>query len=113
MTITDSSGVVQGAIPPGVPHLKIPFAIDRDGTAEVIQQGTAAEVVQCVANLVGTTPGTRMMMPAYGVPDPTFTGLNQKALQLAVGKYEDRAIVTVQVTVGNEESIVVDVQGGT
>lgn len=108
----DPSGVVMGDPPTGIPHLRIPFALASDGSAETLGQGTSAEIVQCVANLVGTTPGTRLLVPAYGIVDPTFAGLDQRALKLAVAKYEKRATIDVQVSVGNEETIVVGVAGG-
>ena len=97
----------------GIPHLKIPFAIGDDGSAQTVDQGSSDEITQCVANLVGTRPGTRFVLPAYGTPDPTFTGLNVGMLSVAARKYEPRATISVQVTPANEEVIVVGVAGGT
>lgn len=109
---TAPSGVVAGDPPSGIPHLRIPFALASDGAAETLEQGTSAEIVQCVANLVGTRPNTRLLLPAYGIVDPTFKGLDLRALKLAVAKYEKRATIDVQVTAGNQEFIVVGVAGG-
>lgn len=97
----------------GIPHLKIPFALADDGSAQTVDQGTSAEITQCVANLVGTRPGTRFALPAYGIPDPTFGVLNTGTLAVAARKYEPRASITVQITPANEEVVVVGVTGGT
>lgn len=112
MTIT-SNGVVTGPPPGGIPHLVIPFAIGDDGTAQTVPQGSVAEIVQCVANLVGTTPGTRYLVPTYGTPDPTFAGINRKALGLAVATFEPRATVTVVESPGGTEFVEVRVAGST
>jgi hypothetical protein len=109
---TNLQGVVLGTPPPGIPHLSIPFALLSDGTAATLQQGTSAEIVQCVANLVGTRPGTRFLLPAYGVADPTFGGLDPVAVKLAAQKYEKRAAVAVVSTPGREDFVTVDVSGG-
>lgn len=96
-----------------IPHFLIPFAITDDGSAAVIQQDTQTEVTQSVANLCGTRPGTRLMVPAYGLIDPTFSGVNAVQLQTAVARFEERATVKVVLTAGNQETVVVDVVGGT
>lgn len=106
---TDQNGVVLGATPPGVPHLAIPFTIGADGTANVVAQDSVPEVVQSVAMLVGTRPGTRLMVPTYGINDPTFGGIDQPALHAAASKWEPRATVGVQVTPANEEYVSVGV----
>lgn len=111
--MTTVNGVVQGNPPAGVAHLKIPFALADDGTAETLAQGTSAEIVQCVANLVGTRPGTRLLVPTYGMLDPTFAGVNRLTLTAAVAKFEPRASVTVVLTPAGTEQVIVDVVGGT
>lgn len=106
---TDTNGVVLGPLPPGIPHLAIPFSIGSDGTAETLAQGTVPEIVQSVANLVGTRPGTRLMVPSYGIPDPTFAGVDPVALQLATSKWEPRATISTSIAPGNTEGVVIQV----
>jgi hypothetical protein len=106
---TDSNGVVIGATPPGVPHLAIPCTLDYDGTAAVVEQDTSVEVVQSVAMCVGSRPGQRLLVPIYGVPDPTFGVLNRAAVAGACGRWEKRATVSVQVVPGGNERVVVEV----
>lgn len=109
------TGVVAGLpLPIGsVPHLRVPFAVNDQGNAATVEQGTSDEIVQCVAMLVGTRPGTRYLLPAYGIVDPTFSGFDQVGLQLATKTYEPRAVIAVTVGPGNTEQVSVQVQGGT
>lgn len=103
-------GIVAGATPSGVPHLAIPFLIGADGSALTVEQDSTDEVVQCVAVLVGTRPGTRPMVPAYGLTDPTFVGVQTGELTRAVARFEPRASVSVAVTPGGTEQVVVQVK---
>lgn len=110
--VTDSNGVILGTPPGGIPHLAMPFAIGPGGSALTLQQDTNAEVIQSVAMLVGTRPGTRTMAPKFGMADPTFTGINQPALKLAVRTWEPRASVNVAVNGFGEEYVTVSVING-
>lgn len=111
---TDSNGVVLGPVPPGIPHIAIPFTVSiSDGTAAVVEQDTGEEITQCVAMLVGSRPGDRQAVPTYGLPDPTFTGINPIILQTSTATWEPRATVSVQSTPSNDEQVVVSVKGGT
>lgn len=74
-----------------IPHLQIPFRIGQDGSALVFQQDTLDEVAQCVGVLVATVVGARKEVPAYGIPDPTFTRGDQGAIHNAVALFEPRA----------------------
>lgn len=111
---TDVNGVVLGDTPAGVPHLTVPFTIGPDGTAATVEQDTQPEVVQSVAMLCGTTPGTRLMVPGYGLDDMTFVPADRAPgmIRLAVAEWEPRAAVTVSVTPGAAEQVVVEVTGG-
>ena len=109
---TDVNGVVLGIAPSGVPHLAIPFAIGPDGTAAMLQQDTSVEIVQSVAMCVGSEPGQRLLVPNYGVADPTFAGVSTGAEVDACARWEKRASVSIQVTPGGTEQVVVGVNGG-
>ena len=85
---------------------------EPNGVALTVAQDSSAEVIQSVAMLVGTRPGTRTMAPKYGMADPTFQGINQPALKLAVRTWEPRASVNVNVTPGGEEYVTVGVING-
>jgi phage baseplate assembly protein W len=78
-----------------VPHLAIPFGLDDDGAALVVEQDTVIEVAQCVRVLLGTVAGSRRVVPDYGIPDPTFGGIESDVIEQAVADWEPRAVVTV------------------
>lgn len=80
-----------------VPHLAIPFGLNSDGSVSVVEQDTVEEVAQCVQVLLGTVEGQRQFVPTYGIPDPTFVGLDQLAVEQAVADWEPRAQITVTV----------------
>lgn len=103
-------GIVSGAAPAGTPHLAVPFLIGADGSALTVEQDSEAEVVQAVSMLVGTRPGTRTMVPAYGITDPTFVGVQVGELTRAVATWEPRASVSVQMVPGATERVVVAVR---
>lgn len=80
----------------GIPHLAVPFALDGRGHARTVEQDTVAEVGQCVAVLLATRPGDRLIVPGFGIDDPTFdTGVDVDLIVDAVGKWEPRATVDV------------------
>lgn len=109
---TDVNGVVLGVAPSGVAHLAIPMVLGGDGSLATVEQDSATEIVQSVAMLVGTRPGTRFQVPAYGIPDPTFEGISQGSLGQAVGRWEPRAQVAVITSPSGVEQVAVTPLGG-
>jgi phage baseplate assembly protein W len=81
-----------------IPHLTIPFLLDRSGAANVLQQDTLPEITQCVTQLLGTVIGSREVLPIYGIQDPTFIGVDPTAIVNAVAAWEPRAAVTIAVS---------------
>lgn len=79
-----------------IPHLALPFVIGHDGTAAVVVQDSIEDVVQSVQVLLGTVPGQRIELPAYGVPDQTFTDRPDPApIMAALEQWEPRAAVAL------------------
>lgn len=75
-----------------VPHFSLPFRIV--GTAAAVnEQDSRLEIRDCVAAVVRTRQGTRIELPAFGVPDETFTegGADAPAILAAVERWEPRA----------------------
>ncbi len=84
---------------PDIPHLRLPFSLQGDGSFDYVNQDCIAEIGQCVEVLVGTPVGQRTVVPTYGVADPTFQTIpNTTAILTAITQWEDRAIATVQST---------------
>lgn len=78
-----------------VPKLKVPFEI-RGGGAAVVEQDSVDEIVQCVDYLLQTEPGTRLEVPEFGLPDPTFEEHRlpdqlPELIREAIGRWEPRA----------------------
>lgn len=96
-----------------VPHLQVPFALNQDGSAAVIEQDTTQEVSQCVRVLLATMRGTRQYVPGYGVADPTFVGPDITDIQAAIAKWEPRADATVNAgTPDRQLTVTVRLGGG-
>lgn len=79
-----------------VPHLAVPFRIS--GTrAETVEDGTLEEVTQNVRVILTTHRGSRLAVPTFGIPDPTFGVAggtpNPAVVQAAVEEWEPRAEV--------------------
>lgn len=82
-----------------IPHLAVPFALDGRGHARTVEQDTVTEVGQCVAVLLATRPGDRLVVPGYGIDDRTFDtadGIDDESIADAVAEWEPR--VTVDIT---------------
>lgn len=87
-----------GGYPPGVvPHLAVPWRLDRSGRAAIVDQDTDAEVLQTIRVLLSTRPGERQAVPRYGVADPLFFDADEEPtldeLADAVAEWEPRATV--------------------
>lgn len=93
-----------------IPHLKLPFTILPDGTAAVVQQDSLDDVVQCVNVLVATPVGSRVELPAYGVPDATFGRVTSAQISKAISTWEPRAVATVTVTQNAQNPRETDIQ---
>ena len=80
-----------------IPHLRVPFRIGRNGAAETVDQDTDVEVAQSIRVLLGTRPGERLVVPDYGLDDPTFLPvgevLDASVVADLVARWEDRANV--------------------
>lgn len=73
-------------------HLRVPFALESDGTAQLVAQDGNAEIDQCIRVLVGTTRGERLAVPEYGIADPTWGNrVDLEAIAAAVRRWEPRA----------------------
>ena len=74
------------------PKLKVPFNINGS-SADVVEQDSVEEVVQCVTAIINTPVGFREDQPEYGMEDPTFLegGVDAEDIEAIVGEWEDRA----------------------
>lgn len=84
-------------MPVEVPHLAVPFRIER-GRAVVVDQDSEAEVLQCVEAVLRYRPGLRYDLPEFGTRDQAHRqgGANLVELADAVERFEDRVHATAQ-----------------
>ena len=81
----------------GAPHLQNDFNFDSFGQALVNAQDTYEEVADSVSMLLGTSFGQRVAVPAYGIEEMPLTEINASLIEIAIKKWEPRAIPIVTV----------------
>jgi len=91
----------------GVPHLRVPFRIERSGNAQLVEQDSSDEIVQSVRVLLSTLVGQRLEVPGYGIPDQAFladSSLSTAVLSSQVKKWEPRADVRIKESIDRSNS---------
>lgn len=95
-------------------HLAVPFQMEGDHAATV-EEGSIEEITQNVAVIVGTLRGQRLVVPEFGVGDPTFelgaASSDPADLETAAARWEPRAVLTIDrsMSATGEEDLVVSV----
>lgn len=95
-----------------ISHLAYPFKIANGRTA-VVDQGSPAEVAQCVYAILATQPGDREENPAFGFESQLFRqgGVDLDELRRVVEEREPRASILTEAQIeGLTESVKVTVQ---
>ncbi|WP_427017884.1 hypothetical protein ACQCSX_04515 [Pseudarthrobacter sp. P1] len=67
--------------------ISFPFRVDRQGHIAVAGHGTDREIDEAIAVLTLTLLGERPMTPAFGIPDPAFSGLHPGDVQVALDEH--------------------------
>lgn len=85
------------------PHFRVPFAI-TDGAAEVVEQDTDEEILQCVEAICRTERGSRIDAPNFGIPEIVFRegGINEDVLHRAITDHEPRANAYISTMMGDD-----------
>lgn len=75
-----------------IPHFAIPFEF-HNGRALVVEQDTTDEIMACELAIMLCPTGFRVELPAFGIPDPTFSqGIpNGEVIAAALGTWEPRS----------------------
>ena len=94
----------------GAPHFPNVWKVDAFGQLLVTEQDSYSEVSNSVEMLVGTLPGQRPTVPTYGVPDLTFTRINDADLVRLIDIWEPRANPKVSVVYDDNEDATVSIQ---
>lgn len=75
-----------------VPHLALPFRVERNGKVAVLEQDTLDEIAQSVLVLLLTHRGQRLEVPDYGIQDLVFdSDIDYSAITAAIFEWEPRA----------------------
>jgi len=91
------------------PHLQVPFQI-QGASALVVEQDSWEEIAQNVGVILGTRLGARLVVPDFGISDPTFRFTPDEAEMIsAVARHEERAVVSIDVETGPESNVRVEV----
>lgn len=77
-----------------------PFRITPSGQVGTVEQDSDEHRAELLTALVLTRQGERDLVPGFGVPDPTFVGIDVAAIEGAAAVFGPEVTVTdVQVTV--------------
>lgn len=67
-------------------RLALPLRMSN-GRLATVEHDSLAATAQAVALLLDTRPGERRSVPAYGMPDQLFTGLDAEQVRAAVQQW--------------------------
>src|SRR4051794_22468029 len=100
-----------------IPHFKLPFQLAADGTrAQVVEQDSDDEILDCIEVLLSTTQGERIEIPDYGIRDQAFRqhGADTAHILAQIRKYEERADINLAPGVIQElvQRVDVEYRGG-
>lgn len=74
--------------------LSFPFRIEPSGAAATVEHGSDAMIDEHLAIAALTAPGERLLVPTFGVDDPTFAGFEVGNLQRHCNDFGPRVTVT-------------------
>lgn len=66
------------------PLLSYPFRLAAAGSVATVEEGSDLQLAQELAVAVLTRPGERVLVPEFGIADPTFVGFDDDALRLHI-----------------------------
>lgn len=100
-----------------IPHFKFPLQLTGDGTrAQVVEQDSDDEILDCIEVLLATTQGERIEIPNYGIRDQAFrqNGADTAHILAQIRKYEERANINLAPDVIRElvQRVGVEYRGG-
>jgi len=91
--------------------LSYPFRIGPNGSAATVEQDSDDHKAEQLAALVMTRPGERDLVPGFGIPDPTFVGIDIAALEGAAAVFGPDVKITeveVDVTGVNSQDVLIE-----
>lgn len=64
-----------------------PFRIDPTGSVATVEEGSDLQYAHELAVAVLSRPGERVLVPDFGIADPTFVGFDEDALRLHIDMF--------------------------
>lgn len=64
-----------------------PFRLGADGSVQTHEADSEPYLAERIALIIGTQPGERVLVPGFGISDPTYSELALPALQNQVAIY--------------------------
>ncbi len=74
--------------------LSYPFRLHPDGTVATVDQSSDQGNAEQVGVLLLTVAGERALQPGFGIPDPTFGGIDPGVIAAQVARYGPPVTVT-------------------
>lgn len=74
--------------------LSIPFRFGPDGRAATVEQDSTDGVAEQIAVLILTHAGERVLVPSFGIADPTWAGLDLVEINAGLQRFGPPARVT-------------------
>jgi hypothetical protein len=81
-------------VPSVVAVLSYPFRITPAGSVATVEQDSDDQKEELLAAIVLTRPGERDLVPGFGVPDPTFNGIDVAAVEGATTVFGPEVTIT-------------------
>jgi phage baseplate assembly protein W len=94
-----------------VPHFRFPFGLDG-ASFGVNEQDTHDEIQDCVAVLISTPTGSRMVQPDYGVDEALFqqVPVDMTSIVTALTQWEPRAVITLTQTLSTVDEKILHIR---
>lgn len=78
--------------------ISFPFRLTPLGAVATTEPGSDQEVNEAIAVLILTRPGEHHLAPEYGVPDPTWAGLQVGDVQVGLDDYGPTGVTVTSIT---------------
>lgn len=98
-------------MPGVVAVLSFPLRVTPNGQFATVEQDSEDQSAELLAALVLTRPGERDLVPGFGVPDPTFVGIDEAAIEGAAAVFGPDVTITdvaVEVTGPGSQDVTIE-----
>lgn len=87
-------------------HFSFPLRLGRDGSMKTVEQDTPEDIVQCVEVILATPIGSRLELPAFGIPILEFgQPVPIQALVASIYTWEPRAAALVSAAFSDQDEL--------